>query len=91
MATPAKNVKICPEINCPIDPEFWQRIGRIAQSLEDGDSRFGRMESRMERMENKIDDLNHIKKRGAQFGAASGTAAGVVSAGILVWLKSKLG
>lgn len=84
MVTPAKNAKVCTEVTCPIEPEFWKDFGGILQALKDGDAR-------MERMEKKIDQLNHIKKRGAQYGAAGGSVSGVVAAGVLVWLKSKFG
>ena len=87
----ATQQKLCNLPECPIDPEFWQKLGRILQSLDDGDVRTDRMEKRMERIESKIDDLNHVRVRGAQYGAAGGGAMGVVAAGVLVWLKSKLG
>jgi len=81
----------CPQPDCPIDPEFWKTLGGIAQSLKDGEARMSRIETDLKEVKSDVKQLNHIRVRGAQYGAGAGTAAGVVSAGILVWLKSKLG
>ena len=74
-----------PGRECPWGPEEWQRLGRMEQQLKT----LVRLQGEVTR---KLDQLNHIRRRGA----AAGGTAGVIVAGIVMgagelirrWMKT---
>lgn len=68
-----------------------KNLSRVPAQLSAMDQRLDEGNRRFDRVENKVDELNHARRKGATAGAGTGTIAGVVSAGVLVWLKSRLG
>ena len=70
--------------DCPVDENLFMMIGEIRQSLKDGEKRF-------ERLETKVDRLNGINKKATTAGGITSGVTTPFMVLITLWAKEKLG
>jgi len=72
---------------CPWTPERWEALGNLTSEVRG-------MREDLQETNRKLDQLNHVRRRGLQAGAIGGIGvSGIGGIGILIWLwvKQKLG
>ncbi|MBN1515927.1 hypothetical protein JXA32_05115, partial [Candidatus Sumerlaeota bacterium] len=78
--------------------EDWEEYGALKEHVRNQDLKLDQLlelhdaqRERLDRICAKIDDLNHLRRRGAMFGASAGTGAAAFLVALYEIVKQRLG